>query len=108
MALVGNLVSYLRTRLETESVTPDTVFHFNSKDKMTEILLNLRRLRTSKTVSLLTILVPTQASGHGHKRCLSECASSCWRPANSEGETYENFKFVSLLGYQVLYHFCTE
>jgi hypothetical protein len=32
MTLVGNLVSYLRAKLETESVTPDTAFRFNSKD----------------------------------------------------------------------------
>jgi hypothetical protein len=32
VALVGNLVSYLRTKLEFESVTPDTAFRFNSKD----------------------------------------------------------------------------
>jgi hypothetical protein len=32
MALVGNLVSYLRAKSETESVTPDTAFRFNSKD----------------------------------------------------------------------------
>jgi hypothetical protein len=33
VALVGNLVSCLRTKSETESVTPDTAFRFNSKDK---------------------------------------------------------------------------
>jgi hypothetical protein len=32
MALVGNLVSYLRAKSETKNVTPDTVFRFNSKD----------------------------------------------------------------------------
>jgi hypothetical protein len=32
MALVGNLVSYLRAKSESESVTPDTAFRFNSKD----------------------------------------------------------------------------
>jgi hypothetical protein len=32
MALVGNLLSYLRVKSETESVTPDTAFRFNSKD----------------------------------------------------------------------------
>jgi hypothetical protein len=32
MALVGNLVFYLRAKSETESVTPDTAFHFNSKE----------------------------------------------------------------------------
>jgi hypothetical protein len=32
VALVGNLVSYLRTKSEFESVTPDTAFRFNSKD----------------------------------------------------------------------------
>jgi hypothetical protein len=32
MALVGNLVSCLWVKLETKNVTPDTVFHFNSKD----------------------------------------------------------------------------
>jgi hypothetical protein len=31
MALVGNLVFYLRAKLETKSVTPDTAFRFNSK-----------------------------------------------------------------------------
>jgi hypothetical protein len=29
---VGNLVSYLRAKSESESVTPDTAFRFNSKD----------------------------------------------------------------------------
>jgi hypothetical protein len=32
MVLVGNLVSYLRVKSESESVTPDTAFCFNSKD----------------------------------------------------------------------------
>jgi hypothetical protein len=32
MTLVGNLVSYLRVKSETENVTPDTAFRFNSKD----------------------------------------------------------------------------
>jgi hypothetical protein len=32
VALVGNLVFYLRTKSETKSVTPDTAFRFNSKD----------------------------------------------------------------------------
>jgi hypothetical protein len=32
MALVGNLMSYLRAKLETKSVTPDTAFRFNSKE----------------------------------------------------------------------------
>jgi hypothetical protein len=32
VALVGNLVSYLRIKLKTENVTPDTTFRFNSKD----------------------------------------------------------------------------
>jgi hypothetical protein len=32
MALVGNLVSYLRAKSKTESVTPDIAFRFNSKD----------------------------------------------------------------------------
>jgi hypothetical protein len=32
MALVGNLLFYLRVKLESESVTPDTGFRFNSKD----------------------------------------------------------------------------
>jgi hypothetical protein len=32
MALVGNLVSCLRAKSETKSVTPDTAFCFNSKD----------------------------------------------------------------------------
>jgi hypothetical protein len=29
---MGNLVSYLRAKSESKSVTPDTAFHFNSKD----------------------------------------------------------------------------
>jgi hypothetical protein len=32
MALVGNLVSWPRTKSETKSVTLDTAFRFNSKD----------------------------------------------------------------------------
>jgi hypothetical protein len=32
MALVGNLISCLRVKSETKSVTPDTAFRFNSKD----------------------------------------------------------------------------
>jgi hypothetical protein len=32
MAPMGNLMSYLRAKSETESVTPDTTFRFNSKD----------------------------------------------------------------------------
>jgi hypothetical protein len=32
VAVVGNLVSYLRAKLESKSVTPDTAFRFNSKD----------------------------------------------------------------------------
>jgi hypothetical protein len=32
MALVGNFVSSLKVKSETESVTPDTGFRFNSKD----------------------------------------------------------------------------
>jgi hypothetical protein len=32
VAVVGNLVSCLRAKSETESVTPDTNFSFNSKD----------------------------------------------------------------------------
>jgi hypothetical protein len=32
VVLVGNLVSCLRVKLETKSVTPDTAFRFNSKD----------------------------------------------------------------------------
>jgi hypothetical protein len=30
VAVVGNLVSYLRAKSKTESVTPDTAFRFNS------------------------------------------------------------------------------
>jgi hypothetical protein len=32
VALVGNLVFYLRIKSEFKSVTPDTAFRFNSKD----------------------------------------------------------------------------
>jgi hypothetical protein len=32
MALVGNFMSYLRIKLETKNVTPDTTFRFNSKE----------------------------------------------------------------------------
>jgi hypothetical protein len=32
MAFMGNLVSYLRAKVEIESVTSDTAFRFNSKD----------------------------------------------------------------------------
>jgi hypothetical protein len=32
VAVVGNLVFCIRAKLETESVTPDTNFSFNSKD----------------------------------------------------------------------------
>jgi hypothetical protein len=38
MALVGNLICYLRTKSETENVTPDTAFRFNSKDYHPSIL----------------------------------------------------------------------
>jgi hypothetical protein len=33
VVLVGNLVFCLRAKSESESVTPDTAFRFNSKDK---------------------------------------------------------------------------
>jgi hypothetical protein len=34
VVLVDNLVSYLKIKLEIESVTPDTAFRFNSKDSV--------------------------------------------------------------------------
>jgi hypothetical protein len=34
VVLVGNLMSYLRAKSETESVTTDTAFRFNSKDTL--------------------------------------------------------------------------
>jgi hypothetical protein len=37
VAVVGNLVSYLRAKLESKSVTPDTTFRFNSKDVQQEM-----------------------------------------------------------------------
>jgi hypothetical protein len=37
MVLVGNLVSCLMVKTETESVTPDTAFRFNSKDLLFQV-----------------------------------------------------------------------
>jgi hypothetical protein len=34
VAVVGNLMSCLRAKSETKSVTPDTAFRFNSKDNL--------------------------------------------------------------------------
>jgi hypothetical protein len=34
MAVVGNFMSCLRVKSETKSVTPNTAFRFNSKDKI--------------------------------------------------------------------------
>jgi hypothetical protein len=42
VAVVGNLVSSLRTKLETKSVTPDTAFRFNLIVKIVPLILEHR------------------------------------------------------------------
>jgi hypothetical protein len=42
VALVGKLMFYLRLKLETKSVTPDTTFRFNSKDRTQRFLSSAR------------------------------------------------------------------
>jgi hypothetical protein len=52
MALVGNMVSCLRIKSETESVTPDTAFRFNSKDDGLKYLVKIFTLLCIYTMQI--------------------------------------------------------
>jgi hypothetical protein len=62
MALVGNLVSYLRAKSESESVTPDTAFRFNSKDT-TETSASSGKIEERRRRALLGRLTTRETSG---------------------------------------------
>jgi hypothetical protein len=69
MVLVGNLMSCPRVKSETETVTPNTAFRFNSKDNFQDS--NKRKSTEKKTFGYLPRVLFFNAFELGAENCES-------------------------------------